>query len=99
MLKPNLWKIWETEGMENLHQPLCTLIAEIVNVTMNVLSVETSSSMNIETEPRTKWCGDRETEPADPGIWRNRAHYSLSAESSQLMNIEIDPDTWRGVHL
>ena len=31
---------------------------------INVLSIETSC-LNVETEPRTKWCGDRETEPME----------------------------------
>ena len=64
-----------------------------------VLRVETLSCLNVETESRTKWCGDGETEPAEPGIWRNIAHYGLSSESSQLINIETDPGTWRGIHL
>ena len=32
---------------------------------INFLSIETSSCLNVETEPRTKWCDDKETEP----IW------------------------------
>ena len=32
---------------------------------INILSIETSSYLNVETEPRTKWCCDRETEPME----------------------------------
>ena len=32
---------------------------------INVLSIETSSRLNVETEPKTKWCGDGETEPME----------------------------------
>ena len=30
---------------------------------INVLSIETSSYLKVETEPRMKWCGAGETEP------------------------------------
>ena len=29
---------------------------------INVLNIETSSCLNVETEPGTKWCGDEEIE-------------------------------------
>ena len=32
---------------------------------INVLSLETSSCLNFETEPRMKWYGDGETEPME----------------------------------
>ena len=32
---------------------------------INVLNVETSSYLNVETEPRTKQCGDGETKPME----------------------------------
>ena len=32
---------------------------------INVLCVGTSSYLNVETEPKTKWCGDGETEPTE----------------------------------
>ena len=59
----------ETEPMENLHQPLCTfkcrkvIICECAHIT--VLSIETSSCSNVETEPGMKWCGDGKTEPVE----------------------------------
>ena len=31
----------------------------------NVLKIEISSSLNVETEPRMKWCGDGETTPME----------------------------------
>ena len=55
--------------MENLHQPLCTskcrkvITCECPHI--NVLSIETPSCLNVETEGRMKWHGDRETEPME----------------------------------
>ena len=54
----NQWKIWKTEPTENLHQPLSTLKCRKVITHecshINVLSIETSSSLNVETEPGLK---------------------------------------------
>ena len=48
----------KTEPLENLHQPLCTFKCSKVITHecphINVLSIETSSSLNAETEPRMK---------------------------------------------
>ena len=75
MSKPNLiwwgklnqWKIWKTEQTENLPKPLCTFKYRKVNTCecpcINVLSIGTSSYLNVETEPMTKWHGDGKTEP------------------------------------
>ena len=67
--KLNQWKIWKTEPMENLHQPLCAFKCRKVIIHecphINVLSIETSSCLNIETEPGTKWCGGGKTEPIE----------------------------------
>ena len=55
--------------MENLAQPLCIFKCRKVVMyecpCINVLSIETSSCLNGKTEPRTKWCGDGETEPME----------------------------------
>ena len=63
--KLNQTKIRKTEPMENLHQSLCTFICRKVIThecpCINILSIETSY-LNVETEPRTKWCGDGEME-------------------------------------
>ena len=67
--KPNQQKIWKTEPTENLHQSLCTfkcrnvIICECPHI--YVLSIATLSYLNVETEPKMKWCGDRETEPTE----------------------------------
>ena len=65
----------KTEPMENLdnwtngklHQPLCTFKCRKVIMCecpcINVLSYR--NILNVETEPRTKWCGDREAEPME----------------------------------
>ena len=54
----------KTEPMENLHQPLCTFKCRKVIMRecphINILSIGTSSYLNVETEPKTKWCGDGE---------------------------------------
>ena len=67
MGKLNQWKIWKTEPMENLHQPLCTFKCRKVIMhgcpSINVLNIETSSYLNVETEPRTMQCGHGETKP------------------------------------
>ena len=59
----------KTEPMENLHQSLCTFKCRKVIThecpCINVLSIETSSHLNVETKPRTKWCGSGETEPME----------------------------------
>ena len=50
--------------MENLPQPLCTFKCRKVIMhecpRTNILSIGTSSYLNVETEPKTKWCGDGE---------------------------------------
>ena len=50
----------KTEPIENLHQPLCTFKCrkDIMHECpcINVLSIETLSCLNVETEPRMKWC-------------------------------------------
>ena len=55
--------------MENLHQSLCTFKCRKVITCecpgINVLSIETSSCLNVKTEPRTKWCGDKEIEQTE----------------------------------
>ena len=52
--------------MENLPQPLCTFkCRQVINCEcpcINVLSIGTSSYLNVETEPKMKQCGDGETE-------------------------------------
>ena len=57
----------KAEPMENLHQLLCTFKCRMVIINechcIKVLSIETSSFLNVETEPRMKWCGNGETEP------------------------------------
>ena len=67
--KLNQWKIWKTEPTENLYQSLCTFkCREVIThecPCINVLSIETSSYLNVETEPRTKWCCDGETKPTE----------------------------------
>ena len=67
--KLNQQKIWKTEPTENLHQSLCTFKCKRVITyecpCINVLSIETSSYLNVDTEPRMKWCGDGETEPTE----------------------------------
>ena len=40
-----------------------------VHACINVLSIETSSCLNVETKPGTKRCGDGETEPTEICIW------------------------------
>ena len=56
----------KTEPTENLHQPLCTfncrkvIICECAHI--NVLGIETSSCLNVETKQGMKWCSDGETE-------------------------------------
>ena len=79
--KLNQWEIWKTETMENfenwtnLHLPLCTFNCRKVlrheHPRINVLSIVTSSYFNVETEPRMKSCGDRETEPLENFHLRN----------------------------
>ena len=55
--------------MENLHQSLCTYKCRKVIThkctCVNVLSIETSSFLNVETEPKIKWCGDGENDPME----------------------------------
>ena len=63
---------------------------------INVLSIEISSCLNVETEPGTKWCDDGETEPTEARMWREPAHEH--AEKSLLMNVETEPGIWKGVH-
>ena len=50
-------------------QPLCTFKCRKVIThecpCINVLSIGTSSYLNVETEPKMKWCGDGETEPTE----------------------------------
>ena len=60
---------WKTEPTENLHQPLCTFKCRKIITHecphINVLSIETSSYLNVETEPGMKWYSDKETEPIE----------------------------------
>ena len=55
--------------MENLAQPLsifkCRKVIMYEFPCINVLSIETSSCLNVKTEPMMKWCGDGETEPME----------------------------------
>ena len=55
------------ENLENLSQSLCTFKCRKVITCqcpcINVLSIGTSSYLNVETEQMTKWCSDGETEP------------------------------------
>ena len=51
---------------------------------VNVLSIETSSFLNVETEPMMKWCGDRENEPME------NLHLGNEILASAIMNKSIN---------
>ena len=63
--KLNQWKIWKTEPTENLHLQLCTFKCRKVIIHecpyINVLSIETSSCLHVETKNRNEvvwWQGN-----------------------------------------
>ena len=64
---------------------------------INVLSIETSC-LNVETEPRAKWCGDGKLNQLSPGYGGEFAQECLSTERSSPLNVETEPRIWRGVH-
>ena len=70
-VKLNQWKIWKTEPTENLHQPLytfkCRKVIRYECPHIKVLRIETSSCLNVETEPGMKWCSDGEPRPIENG--------------------------------
>ena len=86
----------KTEPMENLENWVngkfslaimyfkCRKVIMCECLHINVLSVETSSCFSVETEPRTKQCGDRETEPMENLYLENGI--SASAIMKKLKN-------------
>ena len=50
---------------------------------INVLSIETSSYLNVETEPRMKWCSDGETEPMENLHLKNKISVSAIMKTSK----------------
>ena len=63
--KLNQRKICKIESTENLDQPLCTLSTERSSLWMFTHKCFKHRNLNVETKPRTMWCGDRETEPTE----------------------------------
>ena len=51
---------------------------------INVLSIETSSYLNVETEPRMKWCSDGETEPMENLHLKNGILVSAIMKTSKM---------------
>ena len=87
MGKTEQWKIWKTESTENLQQPLYTFKCRKVIMwecpRINVLSIETSSYLNVETERRMKWCSDGETEPIENLDLKNGISVSAIMKTSK----------------
>ena len=53
---------------------------------INVLIIETSSCLNVETEPRTKWCDDGKTEPMENLHLANRiSHYEKLKKMAAIL--------------
>ena len=48
-----------------MYEPILMVFWALLLSCINYLSVETLSCLNVETEPRTKWSGDGETEPME----------------------------------
>ena len=90
-------KIWKTEPMEILHRSLCTFRCRKVITCecpcINILSIEISSYLNVETEPRTKWCGNGETEPTENFHLGNRkmSNYQLL----QSLGLQFSECQWK----
>ena len=96
--------------MENLHQPLCTFkCREVITCEcphINVLSIETSLCLNVETKPGTKWCRDRETEPTENLHLGNgisvlaimkklkNGHHFVNMHHTQKFQITNSPKVW-----
>ena len=63
-----------------------------------VLSIETSSFLNVETEPRMEWCGDGETRKIEK--WLPFRKYALSRkmsndQPSQSLGLQLSECGWK----
>ena len=81
----------KTEPTENLHQLLCTFKCRKVIMHecpwINVLSLEISSCLNVETGPRMEWYGDGETEPMENLYLGNGISASAIIKKSKMAAI------------
>ena len=50
---------------------------------INVLSIETPSYLNVETDPRMKWCSNGETEPMENLVLKNGISVSTIMKTSK----------------